>query len=257
MTTQPFEVNRSFALPAPASKSSGSSSSSSGESVGAGPRYRNELAFSQVVWEDVSNGSETRTTLRLRCLPNRLCSQERFAAELKHAGLEQAVDLFRVWTSPEKKFGVALVHAVDADGVIKVGKYFHGRRWGNSIPVQVTFAAQQGQEEVESACLMKITSGDSFAGLREAAPWRISSRLKSDELCDSEVSTEVSESLVEAPGSPPMQAIGWPPAAPSNPELAPGLWIEKGNDSGAQGLQPISFKMGAHPYWASMTSVGA
>eukprot|EP00971_Amphidinium_carterae_P240075 4766501-Amphidinium_carterae.3 len=251
MTTQPFEVNRSFTLPLPPCKDDGkscaSTTGSSASSTDASSHY-GDLQLSQVLWQSLARGCEKRTTLQLRFVPADLCTQAKFGAELARAGLDTVVDLFRVWLgSSGKRSGLALVNAVDAEGVIKVAKYFHGRRWGTSIPVEVTFAVQQGHEAVEGACLLKIGAG---GGLQDAAPWRIGVRtgmidsLKSDDSCNSVVSAD------ETAGDPCLAS--WPPPVPRNPELAPGLWIDKTVDLGSgEGPQPVSFKMGAHPYWTT------
>uniref|UniRef100_A0A7S0ALJ3 Uncharacterized protein n=1 Tax=Pyrodinium bahamense TaxID=73915 RepID=A0A7S0ALJ3_9DINO len=117
------------------------------------PRYRNDLRLSQVTWEDLTSGREARTTLRLRCLPRHLCTEQTFQGLLARVGLSKVVDSVRVFPGDGKCPGSALVNAVDSQGVIAVAKYFHGRQWGRSLPVAVSFAAVQGAEEVRTACV--------------------------------------------------------------------------------------------------------
>jgi hypothetical protein len=118
------------------------------------PRYRNDLRLSQVNWTDLANGREWRTTLRLRCLPGKLCDKDTFKRLLALAGLTEMVDCLRVFPSEgNKRTGSALVNAVSSAGVTAVARYFHGRQWGNSMPCAVSFAAVQGAAEVRKAFL--------------------------------------------------------------------------------------------------------
>mmetsp|Transcript_93624 Transcript_93624/g.166589 ORF Transcript_93624/g.166589 Transcript_93624/m.166589 type:complete len:334 (+) Transcript_93624:109-1110(+) len=114
------------------------------------PRYRNDLRISEVRWADLQNGREWRTTLRISCLPVKLCNEQAFARLLSEAGLSQHVDIFRVFANEKRPLGIALVNAKTTTGVAQVAKYFHARSWGKSIPVAVSFAATQGFSEVIS-----------------------------------------------------------------------------------------------------------
>merc|ERR1719335_1207308 len=115
----------------------------------AAPKYRNDLRLSEVNWTDLANGREWRTTLRLRCLPAKLCDRITFQRTLEMAGLKEMVDCFRVFSSEDRKnTGSALVNAVNSAGVTAVARFFHGRQWGNSMPCAVSFAAVQGGAEV-------------------------------------------------------------------------------------------------------------
>jgi len=140
-----------------------------------GPRYRNDLRLSEVNWNDLSKGRDTRTTLRLRCLPRKLCDEDAFRMALSHAGLSEHVDCFRVFSSEGRKTGSALVNASSGSGVAAVAKYVHGRQWGRSMPVAVSFAAVQGSAELRRAFPSKTLFSESrVAQLAKAAePWRI------------------------------------------------------------------------------------
>lgn len=115
------------------------------------PRCRNDLRLSQVNWADLASGRETRTTLRLRCVPRKLCNERAFQSMLARAGLSEVVDCVRVFPAEAASAGNALINAIDTAGVIAVAKYFHGRHWGRSMPVTVSFAAVQGADEVRTA----------------------------------------------------------------------------------------------------------
>mmetsp|Transcript_146923 Transcript_146923/g.469487 ORF Transcript_146923/g.469487 Transcript_146923/m.469487 type:complete len:392 (+) Transcript_146923:87-1262(+) len=121
-------------------------------SLGAGPRYRNDLRLAELNWSELMSGHETRTTLQLRCLPGYLCAEDAFKLALSSADLEQFVNCFRVFPGQgNKRPGSALVNASSAAGVVAVAKYFHGRQWRRSMPVAVSFAALQGSEEIRTA----------------------------------------------------------------------------------------------------------
>lgn len=116
-----------------------------------GPRYHNDLRLSEVNWADLDCGRDVRTTLRLRCLPAKLCEEEAFHQCLRRGGLTKMVDCVRIFPGEGRRPGSALVNAVNMAGVKAVTRYFHGRQWGKSMPVAVSFAAVQGSGEVQQA----------------------------------------------------------------------------------------------------------
>jgi len=150
-----------------------------------GPRYCNDLRLSGVNWTDLANGNESRTTLRLRCLPAKLCDNMAFHKTLESAGLSKVLRYHRTFPpAAGKKTGSALVDAVDSKGVLEVAKYFHGRRWGQTLPVAVSFAATQGSG---AFCTAPPGLEDLEARLKQVAaaePWRV-------ELCDTTSSSEM------------------------------------------------------------------
>ncbi|CAK9003262.1 unnamed protein product [Durusdinium trenchii] len=111
------------------------------------PRYLNDLGISQVVWADLDSGLETRTTLRINRLNSKLCNPKRFEMLLEEAGLAQYVDVFRTFTTARGDFGTALMNMTSTVGVKMVAKFFHGRQWGKTMPVSVSFAVTQGRDE--------------------------------------------------------------------------------------------------------------
>lgn len=164
----------------------------------AAPRYRNDLRLSEVSWADLADGRDTRTTLRLRCLPSFLCKEESLHRILASAGLDKVVDCIHVFPSRrgQRGPGSALVNAVDGEGAATVAKYFHGRRWGMSMPVAVSFAAVQGRREVEEKFLKDPFQKEITAVPGVKDPWRIeacSAAQPVDDLYASEVSTEVGD----------------------------------------------------------------
>jgi len=119
-----------------------------GSAITAAPRYRNDLRLSQVKWADLSSGRDKRTTLQLRCLPAKLCDEMELANILERVRLLHSVNCIRAFPGTGKRLGSALINARDAAGAAAVAKYFHGRSWGRSLPVSVSFAAAQGLEDI-------------------------------------------------------------------------------------------------------------
>ncbi|CAE8601065.1 unnamed protein product, partial [Polarella glacialis] len=115
----------------------------------AAPRYRNSLRLAEVNWADLASGSERRTTLRLQFLPLQLCDVKVFDNVLKTNGLSQHVDVLRVFPGSGRAPGSALVNATSSSGVTALAKFFHGRQWGSSMKVSVSFAVTQGFDEVQ------------------------------------------------------------------------------------------------------------
>jgi len=184
-----------------------------------GPRYRTDLLLSKVGWDELATGLEQRTTLRLRCLPSRLCDESALKGVLAQAGLSEAVDCLRTFPGEGKRPGSALVNAVSTEKVAPVARLFHGRQWGAALPVSVSFAPVQGKAEVckaypERPALFAEAPGKARATpAAEQVPRRIevSERCfgKMVEPCASEVSTEAGD----AGNSPRMERIGCSPSS--------------------------------------------
>jgi len=100
------------------------------DKVPTAPRYLNDLGISEVVWANLDNGKETRTTLRITGVPVKLCKESRFRFFLENADLAEHVDIFRLFAGSRRHFGTALVNAVSPLGVKLLAKFFHGRQWG-------------------------------------------------------------------------------------------------------------------------------
>jgi len=101
-------------------------------------------------WADLASGRDKRCILQLRCLPRKLCSADALRQTLASAGLAEVVVATRV-LPPTSTTGTALVKAADGTGVAAVARYFHGRRWGAAMPVQVRFAAVQDDALLDGA----------------------------------------------------------------------------------------------------------
>jgi len=169
-------------------------------SVGA-PRYRNDLRLSQVNWVDLASGRDKRTTLRLRCLPNCLCDEEALKRALSLAGLSEVVDCIRIFPGEGKRPGSALINTVDGASAASVAKYFHGRQWGRSMPVAVSFAAVQGAVEVQRASPRATARVHGTERAAKAGPWRVETcglASGGDEPGVSEVSTEAGDDAEHA-----------------------------------------------------------
>lgn len=162
------------------------------------PRYRNDLRLSEVNWAELASGRDKRTTLRLRMLPSKLCDEAVFQRMLASAGLSQLVDSVCVLPGRGSRPGSALVNAVDSAGVTAVAKYFHGRQWGKSMPVAVSFAAVQGAAEVRRAFPAKtVRTETGVTKSLKDEPWRVetcgSASSVVSEIGVSDVSTETGD----------------------------------------------------------------
>lgn len=175
------------------------------EKAPAGPRYRNDLRLSEVMWPEIRNGRESRTTLHFRCLPARLCDREAFKSVLVSAGLDGFVDCFRVFPGRSKRSGAALVNATDTKGVAALTKYFHGRQWGQSLPVNVSFAGVQGPAEMRSVSHPGLALAGSDRTGQCGKPVRIEAcdlkacNIAKDSTGVSEISTELSDEEAARP----------------------------------------------------------
>jgi len=169
-----------------------------GNGVAGTPKYRNDLRLSQVNWGDLASGREWRTTLRLQCLPKQLCDEEALKRVLSLAGLSKVVDCIRVFPGEGKRPGSAIINTVDTMGAAKVAKYMHGRQWGRSMPVSVSFAAVQGADEVQKSFPKAVARTQSIARKEKAAPWRVETfgpQRASEDNGVSEASTEAGDEI--------------------------------------------------------------
>eukprot|EP00929_Paragymnodinium_shiwhaense_P095368 TRINITY_DN56461_c0_g1_i1.p1 TRINITY_DN56461_c0_g1~~TRINITY_DN56461_c0_g1_i1.p1 ORF type:complete len:257 (-),score=66.55 TRINITY_DN56461_c0_g1_i1:141-911(-) len=102
-----------------------------------------DLVLSEVKWADLQSGQEKRRTLRLRSLPAHFCAKVPFYNLLKTEGLEEAVEFVSFFPSKGRRPGAAVLGATSLLAVKQIVRYFHGRQWGRSVPVAVSFAAVQ------------------------------------------------------------------------------------------------------------------
>jgi len=112
------------------------------------PKYLNDLRQTAVSWEDISSKKEKRTTLRLRCLPQRLCQPGALESLLAAHHLSDAVEKIKLSNSQagvsKSRMGTALLKAKTVEDVPRLAKFFHGRQLGGLTPISVSFAAEQG-----------------------------------------------------------------------------------------------------------------
>mmetsp|Transcript_51584 Transcript_51584/g.95464 ORF Transcript_51584/g.95464 Transcript_51584/m.95464 type:complete len:240 (-) Transcript_51584:120-839(-) len=206
---------------------------------GPGPTYLNHMDISAIDWDKLAAGHEQRTTLRLRYLPSRLCSVEALRRVLHEVGLDGQVDTIRVF-SQEAGMGVALVNAVDADGVARLTRFFHGRTWGRGPPVAVAFSVVQGREEVLAAYPDEVKAGP-CSSVAARPKWRSEVKVIDLDVCKlrqpqsfpkrqptSEASTEIDESEVKSSSASDV------PNNSTYPMLPPGL-----EDIGFRGFSPV------------------
>jgi len=108
--------------------------------VHSSPRYVHDLRLSQLNWDALASNKEKRTALHLRGLPRKLCEVEKLTALLQSNDLGDCVTGVRALPSKSKHIGCVVIHAASVDHVAKLAKFFHGRQFGNSLPVAVSFA---------------------------------------------------------------------------------------------------------------------
>jgi len=112
------------------------------------PLMLSGLNMSSLRWDDLDAKREWRTALHLRGLPRMLCGAGSLEKLLESSGLSELVASVRVaqpQSSSSRSLGHAVLVAKAVDGVPKLAKYFHGRQFGNSMPIAVCFAADQSQ----------------------------------------------------------------------------------------------------------------
>jgi len=184
-----------------------------------GPRYMTDLLLSKVVWDELAAGLEKRTTLRLRCLPSRLCNESALKGVLAQAGLSELVDCVRTFPGEGRRPGSALVNAVSAEKVAPVARLFHGRQWGAALPVSVSFAAVQGKAEVCKAYPERLSLFAESPGKPRAsrAVDQVPRRVEVSEKCFGKMvepgASEVSTEAGDTSNSPRMERIGCSPSS--------------------------------------------
>lgn len=119
---------------------------------------RRLLAGMDMNWSQFAQGRDSRCTLRLQFLPMSLCRADAFHVLLKEQGLSEVFNCARLFAlSPGgSQYGSALVDTVDADAMVAVAKFFHGRCRGRSLPIRAVVAEEQGAAEVKRAFLSRI-----------------------------------------------------------------------------------------------------
>mmetsp|Transcript_58638 Transcript_58638/g.163618 ORF Transcript_58638/g.163618 Transcript_58638/m.163618 type:complete len:442 (-) Transcript_58638:165-1490(-) len=101
-----------------------------------------DIRASELRWDDLAGRREWRTALQLRGLPRALCQRGQLEAFLHCHGLLEKVASVRILPS-KGRLGCAVLKAKSVDDVQTIAKFFHGRQFGFSIPVAVSFACGQ------------------------------------------------------------------------------------------------------------------
>lgn len=168
------QVREGVAAPLKASLSmDGGVRGGSSTAAAAAPRKVPTLRLAELNWADVRSGRDQRTTMRLSCLPPKFNTTDALQAELTNAGLSDAVDVVRVVPTAWGRPGAALINAVNSEGVLAVGQHFHGRRWGRSLPVSVSFAVVQGATEVRQRFPEDGPRRPLLLSASTAEPWHV------------------------------------------------------------------------------------
>jgi len=139
-------------------------------SAGSKPRKIHDLRMSQLRWDYLANKREWRTTLHLRGLTKKLMEPKALETLLSLNGLSDAVARIKVVQSRGgKQLGCAILEATSVDQVQKLAKFFHGRQFGGSMPVAVSFASHYGNQS-----LLTNKKADKKTHLKHLAePWRV------------------------------------------------------------------------------------
>jgi len=140
------------------------------------PRRINDLRMSQLRWDDLAAGREWRTSLLLRGLPRSLCQPGRLEALLQASGLGDSVSSIRVPRSMcSRSVGHAIITASAVKEVPKVAKFFHGKQFGNSMPIAVSFAStQSGRATTRDAIAVVSSAATPVASIGVRKPKLIS-----------------------------------------------------------------------------------
>jgi hypothetical protein len=142
------------------------------------PRYVNDLRMSQVRWDDLASNREWRTALHLRGLPKIMCEPGVLRSVLQSQGLLDKVESLRVLPTKGKQLCNVLLNAKSVADVPMLAKFFHGRTFGGSMPVAVSFAARPARQSegkktaaaADGGCLPRPQRSSSI-GLSQ--PWRV------------------------------------------------------------------------------------
>lgn len=95
---------------------------------------------SEVCWKDLADHSEERTKLCLRGLPRRLVEPGALEEFLNSHGLAGAVSRIRRLPLRSSGLGLVMLEVSSPSKVSDVAKFFHGRVFGTTMPVAVSFA---------------------------------------------------------------------------------------------------------------------
>lgn len=187
-----------------------------------GPRKVSSLRLSELRWDDLARRREWRRALQLRGLPASLCEAGQLEALLAAHGLRELVESTRVLRSKTGKTGGAVVVANSVEDVPRLAKFFHGSQFGNSMPIAVSFASDQGKLQLSRSLAPLSRHGKSLGEPKRVQHISLSLDLKSSDRAVSG-STEGSESTTS--GSPRSGASDSPANASDSerPGLPPGL----------------------------------
>jgi len=109
------------------------------------PQKIMEFRLQEVSWQGLKNKTEWRTSLNLRGLPRKLCDPGALENVMRQNGLMELVSDLRVKPpAAGARLGSAVITACSVDEVPKLAKFFHGRQFGSSAPVAVSFTSSQG-----------------------------------------------------------------------------------------------------------------
>jgi len=158
---------------------------------GSGPCHISGLRMTQIRWEDFTSHREWRTALLLRGLPRSLCQPGQIEALLEAHGLRDALLSVRLPKSLSRmSLGHAIVTATSIEQAPRLAKFFHGKQFGNSMPVAVSFAPNQiGSVGGKRSSVARVCSSDVARSKDLGAPRRISLSKSRRECVDSSEST--------------------------------------------------------------------
>lgn len=227
-TTAPASDSRCGDRQQPAASSSSAADGSAAASERA-HRMRARLNLSsQLDWNKLAAGGEQRTGLVLRGLPKALCDERALRELLKTNGMEGVLEGAQgLWQAlstrsrSQHSLGCMYIKVKYPDDVLPVAKFFHGRQFGGSLPVAVTFAPQKGCGSVAaSTAAAPAAAAQEGRGAESRA-----GRSRSCPQARSDGSTSTAETELEPPpglsrAKPPHTDLDQPPGLPVPPTFS-------------------------------------
>lgn len=165
------------------------------------PQKAMALKFSELSWEDLKNKREQRTSLHLRGLPRKLCMPGALEALISQNGLEDMVSGVRLLPQAAgARLGCAVLTARSVEEVPKLAKFFHGRQFGASAPVAVSFSVPSLKS---TAVTLEQKRADAKIDLQQVATASLDTLVSITTISGSDSPRSSSSENVRSPISPP------------------------------------------------------
>lgn len=116
-------------------------------SIGSTPLYANRLDGVHLDTADLVKSRRRRRDLFLRGLPDKLCIPGAIQLVLRSANLSDAAEQVHLTWKGAMSVRCAVIRARTVEDVTRLARFFHGRRFGKSSPIEVSFAVGQGTDK--------------------------------------------------------------------------------------------------------------